>query len=161
MIKKIIRLSFIPILLLGTVLTALIFFSQGNDLTIITKQTTQIGDYTWNYYKFDTLQYLINLENSIKGTTMTAIFEGLAPDLPPQPTWTDILSILKYIANSFIFVPNMAVFLINSTVLIPIKVLFYPLNIIITLMGINTANVDYIKAIVAINNMYINYIAYI
>lgn len=161
MIKKIIKITFVPLIILGTVLTSVIFFMAGNDLTVIQKSYTQIGNYRWEYYNFNIQLYLINLETSLKTTYITNLGNNLMPSSPALPDWTDITSILKWLGNNLIFTPNMIIFLVNTTIILPTKLIIYPLNIMITILGINTTNLDYVKIINTISNTYIKYITYL
>jgi hypothetical protein len=161
MIKRLIKITFIPLIVLGTILTAVIFFTEGNDLTVIQKTYTQIGTYRWEYYNFNIQLYLINLENSLKASFFTNLGNNIMPSSPALPDWTDITSILKWIGNNLIFTPNMFIFLVNTTIILPTKLLIYPINIIITILGINTTNLDYVKIINTISSTYIKYISYL
>lgn len=165
---EILKKTWIPITIIGTVLTAFLFFSPFTPIedysqyTIIRHEMRQIGTWTWNFYSFDTLAYLKNLQNSFTNPQfLTNTFTGKLPTLPTSPNWADLTSIYRYIVNSIIFVPNVFIALINYVLIAPIQLLIYPINVVMSLLGINTTNKDFVTAFNFLTNLKINYINYI
>lgn len=168
--KTLLKKTWIPIVIIGTVLTAFIFFNPTSatviapnltEYTVIRHEAIAYGNYTWTFYSFDTASYIKNLANTIKPNYLADIFTQNVPTIPQLPDWTDILSVLRYIANMFIFIPNMFIIMANYLLLAPLQLLVYPLWIIMSLMGINTSNRDYVYLLNKIIHLKITYINYI
>lgn len=146
MLKTILKQTWIWFLLVGSVLVAF-GISQIDGLTVVSQQTTQIGTWTWTYYKIDVARYLQNLDYSLADSTIINIVPT-TPTLPQAPNWANILTVLKWAFNTlFIFIFNCIIYSLNWVVLAPLKILIYPVNLFYALLGINTSSADYIQAV--------------
>lgn len=114
--------------------------------TILHQQTIQYGSYTWTFYRFDTHQYLINLQTSGNITQLKQIVPSI-PILPTTPTG-DILEVFNFLINiMLIYVTNWVIYIVNLAVIMPLKIILYPVNIILAILGINTAADNFIYTI--------------
>ena len=159
--KLLLKKTAIPIILLGTILTSVILLQNVNGWSVIELKTIQYGSYTWTYYTFNIRDYVYNIRDAVlyKKIGFDAIIPEM-PKIPPIPEWTDILGGLKYIVNCLIFEVNILIYLINFTILLPTKMLLYPLNIIITLLGINTTNIQWITILRNIMTANVDFVKY-
>ena len=110
--KNLLKKTFIPIITIGTLITAVWLFQGVENWSVITRQSIQIGSYNWEFYSFDIRRYLGNLETSVNPKQLELLLPEF-PMIPITPDWTDILSILKFIANNLIFSPNMLIYIVN------------------------------------------------
>lgn len=166
MFNKLIKVTSIAIIIIGTALVAfsVVTGAQLFDGSIVQKTTTNVFGYKWTYYVFNMGQYKQNIENSLNILT----FSNAIPSIPQLPIWpnlsndvtqiTDnIQKILKFIAKCLILIPNYIIFIFNVG-LLPAKLFLYPIRIIITLMGLNTADEGFINVVETISTIFIPYI---
>ena len=130
MITTLVKKLLIPGSFIGLCIFLLVFFTHDTgNMTVITRQVSSWGIV---YYKFDMGKYLVNLEKSVQGIDIWTNFFG-AP--PVQPKFEGII---KGIINYIIYFINWYSYIVEIILLGPIKLLMYPVNIIITLLGFNT-----------------------
>ena len=150
------------IILLGVVLIAFgLHRIQG--FTVVTQKSIVYGpDYTWTYFEIDFGKYLQNLETSISFDQFPEVFGITIPTLPVKPANNaDVVGWLNFTAKLIsVYLLNWIIFALNNLVLIPIKLLLYPTNVILAVLGINTSNNDFIVAFKGLYSLNIPLIPY-
>lgn len=162
--REILKRTFIPLIIIGTIITAVgsLTFWAAPELLVITPVQKNIINWQWNYYTFDVNKYLNNINTAIAGKNIFSnSIIAYPPTLPTLPDWTNVLSILKYTVNIWIYILNCLFFGINNIILLPVKIIMYPANIITTLLGINTTHFEYIDFVKAIMNLKLTYVIYL
>lgn len=126
------------ILFIGVITVALVIVTNSTEGTVITAHDINyFGQWTWHYYTFDVYKYLKSLETSINPMNMFMSLPNF-PSLPQNPDWTNIVSILNYVAKILaVFIPNVAIYMIN-TFWVPTKLILYPATILMALIGFDT-----------------------
>lgn len=159
MFLKIIRRIMPITIIVGTILVAF-GISQIDGATIIENRSITYGTYIWEYKYFNVYQYIKNLNYSLNNLNFNSMIPS-QPILPntPNSTW-DILGWIKFIGSVvLIYVANWVIYALNWLILMPIKLtVLYPLNVILSILGLNTTNNDYIVVITELYNWSIPYI---
>ena len=146
-------------ILLGTILVAF-GLSNVEGATIIHNESINYGTYTWTYKVIDLKLYLQNLEEQLNINTVISMFPN-QPELPTTPADTDILGWIKFVASILLqYIANWIIYALNYLLLAPLKIILYPANIIITILGLNTTEESYIKVLRSIYQFQLPYIPY-
>lgn len=160
MLKRLTYLVLPFSILLGVLLISIHIFDI-NGMSVITKESINYyGKYTWTFYKLDLPQYVKNLETSIQIDQLTKIFPQV-PTFPRTPSGIDVIEWLRWIGNLFPYMVNWIIYIENIILLAPLKLLLYPVNILMAIFGLNTASNEAIQAFNMLYNINIPFIPYI
>ena len=159
MIKSILKNSLTWIIIIGCIGWA--FGLTYTGFSIITETSINYGSYTWTFYKVDVHSYIKSIETSLTGVGI----ENIIPEMPTftgAPDWANILSVVKFLVNTIlIYVTNWIIYILDLIIVVPTQLILYPYNIILSLLGLNTADQSWINALKSIYNWQVPYIPYI
>ena len=157
--KTILKQTWWFFILLGSVTIA--FGLNLTGFSVITQQNVQIGTFTWTFYKLDVSKYLQNLKSSLDLAQLGNLIP-VAPQIPNAPKWTDVLSILKFLVNTFLtFIANWLIYIIQIAIIMPLQFMYYPINIILSILGLNTSNDSWVQAFTTIYKFRLPQIPYL
>lgn len=132
---NLIRKLLIPTIFLGVIWFIILFISGETDqlssITFLEKTTSTLGV---TYYKMNLAQYGKSLEEAFAGNYL---WENLFPEFPKQPQANFVI---QGIINYSILTINWIMAILECVLLTPLKIIVYPINLILTLIGFNTNN---------------------
>lgn len=138
--------------IIGTVCMAW-YFTMGGELTFIVRHDPIY--YGLNgakvMYEFRLDRYLKNIQETLH------VFEYMIPQFPSRPTvdW-NIFNAIPALAQWIFFVINVIIWIINQFIIFPIKLLFYIVLVLLSLLGLS-GTVLYQD----LSNMFTAYIPYL
>lgn len=159
MLKRITYLVLPFSILLGVLLISIHIFDLDGLSVLTREQINYFGQYNWTYYRLDLPQYIKNLETSIQIDQLTKIFPQV-PVFPRKPTSIDVIEWLSWIGKLFPYIVNWVIYVSNIVILAPLKLLLYPISIILAILGLNTASNEAIQAFNILYNINIPMIPY-
>lgn len=162
--KRLITYTFSFVIIIGTIAYATAFIlslTTGQSMieyTYLKQVSINYGNYTSTMYYVDVSQYLVGLKNNVN-----TVFTIKIPEFPSLfgLDWLDGATLgTKTLINAFIWLTNWGSWLLNFTAVIPLKILFQPILMIMTILGLNNKQIGIYNAITVINTFNIPNIPY-
>lgn len=118
--------------IVGTICMAW-YFTMGGELTFIQyKDPFYYGGQGMPMYAFRLDLYLKNIQDTLH------VFEYMIPQFPDRPNvdW-NIFNAIPALAQWLFFVINVIIWIINQFIIFPIKLLFYIVLVLLSLLGLS------------------------